>query len=182
MEVYLEAAISLLHLDKYEDAETICDIIISRSRGYKVKGQNQSGLLSQGTKNKEGASLVDSHVIDSLDNEGPSTSYKERYDKASLVNKRTCYLESCHDDSEICLTLASAYLVKGECLLKMKNIDSSLESIEDALSVLHEYSADYTEDDTRSRSEPMTKRRKMESGKYVELFKTKTFCQFLKFH
>lgn len=164
MEIYLEAAISLLHMNKFEDAEIMCDIIISRSRGYKVKGQHQSGSLSQGTKNIPSQSLVDSHVIDSLENEGPSTSYKQRDDKTSLASQRKCYLESYHDDSEICLTLASAYLVKAECLLKMKNIDSSLESIDEALSVLHEYSADYTEDDTNSRSEPLAKRRKMESG------------------
>lgn len=181
MEIYLEAAISLLHMNKFEDAETVCDIIISRSRGYKVEGQRQSGSLSQGTKKIQSPSLVDSHVIDSLENEGPSTSYKQRDDKASLANQRKCYLETYHDDSEICLTLASAYLVKGECLLKMKNIESSLESIEGALSVLHEYSADYTEDDTISQSEPMAKRRKMESGKYVELFKIQMFSQFLSY-
>ncbi|XP_071819737.1 uncharacterized protein [Apostichopus japonicus] len=157
--LYLEASFALLGVNKFEEAEAICDILLSRSEHCKVTSR---GLFLD-------SSTAKTETRNSTEGEECKVSTPGGFNEGQEDNSTEMVTDVRLDPQTVrdrslteTLCLASAHLIKSECLMKMRNPSGSLESLDKALHILHECSFKEKEEDVAYSSGPVTKRRRLE--------------------
>ncbi|PIK46957.1 hypothetical protein BSL78_16189 [Apostichopus japonicus] len=158
-QLYLEASFALLRVNKFEEAEAICDILISRSEHCKVTSRGlflDSSTAQTETRNstegEEGKVSTPVGFTEGQEDHSTEMVTDVRLDPQTVRDRSLTET----------LCLASAHLIKSECLMKMRNLSGSLESLDKALHILHECSFKEKEEDIAYSSSPVTKRRRLE--------------------
>ncbi|PIK56640.1 hypothetical protein BSL78_06426 [Apostichopus japonicus] len=159
-QLYLEASFALLRVNKFEEAEAICDILISRSEHCKVTSRGL--FLDSSTAKTETRNFIEGEE-GKVSTPGGFTEGQEDHSTEMVTDVRLDPLTVRDRSLTETLCLVSAHLIKSECLMKMRNPSGSLESLDKALHILlHECSFKEKEEDVAYSSGPVTKRRRLE--------------------
>lgn len=157
-QVYLEASFALFSIGKFEEAESICDAVISRLGSLTA--------LQRIVRDSDQSPEAESGTDGCMDNEGQEVAkLSEELSRGEISCQRTTS-RGVNGLQEDVFHLASLHFMKSQCLMKMEKPSMSLECLDQALEVLQGYSSEEMgkETEAASSSSPVAKRRKLDSG------------------
>lgn len=156
--MYLEASFALFSIGKFEEAESICDAVISRLGSLTA--------LQRIVRDSDQSPEAESGTDGCMDNEGQEVAkLSEELSRGEISCQRTTS-RGVNGLQEDVFHLASLHFMKSQCLMKMEKPSMSLECLDQALEVLQGYSSEEMgkETEAASSSSPVAKRRKLDSG------------------